>query len=135
MHSLYCIHIWHLNLPCSFKSFETFSVTTKHALVWNQNKLSVSLTRSSPGNINGYLLKLDSLPIGLVFRLSHIDNLCNKFWYLGSEWYLGTLFLLWLKIKGMGEMVLCPLSFSSFHCLPSLGAGLEVMLNRFLINW
>ena len=134
MHSLYCIHIWHLNLPCIFESFETFSAIKKHALVWNQSKLCVALTRSSRGNINGYFLKLDSLPIGLIFRLSHIENLCNKFWYLGSEWYLCTLFLLRLKIKGMGEMVLRPLSFSSFHCLPSLGEGLEVILNRFLIN-
>ena len=64
MHGPYCIHIWHLNLPCSFA--EKFPARTWRVLVKSNQIVCITHLIMTHGGINGFV-KLEGVPISFDF--------------------------------------------------------------------
>ena len=134
MHGRHCVQIWHLNLPCGFA--ENFPAITWRVMV--KSKQIVCITHLIIKWRNKWVCKIGKSANKLWFFICCMQRTCvtsvlkikKKLVFTSLVF---TSFLLYLKVKEIGETppLLC---FSSFHRLPSLGPGLEALLNRLLIN-
>ena len=117
----YCVHIWHLYVPCRFA--ENFPVIRSRNYI-------VCITHLIITWRNKWVCKIGKSPDKLWFLICCIWRTCkNQFWKFNKNcgWYLlcfcHALYYAW-RSKGWES-----------HCPQCLSSFLEALLNSLLINW